>query len=232
MTDKVPSVGLDHNRRSGQPTGQSKMSSESPRSSIASIRSPKGVAYVAYNASKGAVNGLTIAIASQYAEKGIRCNAILPGLMHTPMIDFLAEEYVAGPTLRTWLSERGPLDARQAASVLAQVGSALERAAALARLPQVDTIMIFREMRLTAEIRRQPPLHHCVVGAAVLVGKAHHRRAPHHLGDPALHGVLLAPLEHGHRHRVQANKSAARESSKRVASSFEIHLRAPLLRCP
>ena len=44
---------------------------------------------------------------------------------------FLAEEYVAGPTLRTWLSERGPLDARQAASVLAQVGSALERAAAL-----------------------------------------------------------------------------------------------------
>jgi NAD(P)-dependent dehydrogenase (short-subunit alcohol dehydrogenase family) len=62
-------------------------------SSIASIRSPKGVTYIAYNASKGAVNGLTIAIAMQYAAKGIRCNAILPGLMHTPMIDFLAEEY-------------------------------------------------------------------------------------------------------------------------------------------
>lgn len=42
---------------------------------------------------------------------------------------FLAEEYVAGPTLRTWLQERGPLDARQALSVLSQVGSALERAA-------------------------------------------------------------------------------------------------------
>ena len=62
-------------------------------SSIASIRSPKGIAYVAYNASKGAVNALTIAVASQYADKGIRCNAILPGLMHTPMIDFLAESY-------------------------------------------------------------------------------------------------------------------------------------------
>ena len=65
-------------------------------SSIASIRSPKGISYLAYNASKGAVNSLTMAIASQYAEKGIRCNAILPGLMHTPMIDFLAEQYAKG----------------------------------------------------------------------------------------------------------------------------------------
>ena len=65
-------------------------------SSIASIRVPKGISYVAYNASKGAVNSLTMAIASEYAEKGIRCNAILPGLMHTPMIDFLAEEYAKG----------------------------------------------------------------------------------------------------------------------------------------
>jgi NAD(P)-dependent dehydrogenase (short-subunit alcohol dehydrogenase family) len=62
-------------------------------SSIASIRAPRGISYVAYNASKGAVNSLTMAIASEYAGKGIRCNAILPGLMHTPMIDFLAEEY-------------------------------------------------------------------------------------------------------------------------------------------
>jgi NAD(P)-dependent dehydrogenase (short-subunit alcohol dehydrogenase family) len=65
-------------------------------SSIASIRSPKGISYLAYNASKGAVNSLTLAIASQYADKGIRCNAILPGLMHTPMIDFLAEQYAKG----------------------------------------------------------------------------------------------------------------------------------------
>src|SRR4030095_7347562 len=67
-------------------------------SSIASIRSPKGVSYLAYNASKGAVNALTMAIASQYADKGVRCNAILPGLMHTPMIDFLAEQYAKGET--------------------------------------------------------------------------------------------------------------------------------------
>jgi len=44
-------------------------------------------------------------------------------------IHFLAEEYVAGPTLRAWLLARGPLDALQALSVLSQVGSALVKSA-------------------------------------------------------------------------------------------------------
>jgi serine/threonine-protein kinase len=44
-------------------------------------------------------------------------------------VHFLAEEFVAGPSLRAWLETRGPLDARQALAVLAQVGAALERAA-------------------------------------------------------------------------------------------------------
>jgi serine/threonine protein kinase len=44
-------------------------------------------------------------------------------------VHFLAEEYVAGPSLRAWLEARGPLDASQALAVLAQVGSALARAA-------------------------------------------------------------------------------------------------------
>jgi len=44
-------------------------------------------------------------------------------------LHFLAEEYVAGPTLKAWLAARGPLDARQAVAVLGQVGSALVRAA-------------------------------------------------------------------------------------------------------
>ena len=44
-------------------------------------------------------------------------------------IYFLAEEYVAGPTLKAWLARRGPLDARQSLAVLAHVGSALARSA-------------------------------------------------------------------------------------------------------
>ena len=41
---------------------------------------------VAYYASKAAVNQLTKAIAIRYAGEGIRANAILPGLMHTPLL--------------------------------------------------------------------------------------------------------------------------------------------------
>jgi rfaE bifunctional protein nucleotidyltransferase chain/domain len=40
----------------------------------------------------------------------------------------------------------------------------LERAAALARLPQVDTIVVFRELRLTPEIRALQPDIYCKAG--------------------------------------------------------------------
>jgi len=53
--------------------------------SIAGIRWT-GVPYVAYSTTKGAVIPFTRSIALQYAAQGIRCNAILPGLMNTPMI--------------------------------------------------------------------------------------------------------------------------------------------------
>jgi serine/threonine-protein kinase len=44
-------------------------------------------------------------------------------------IHFLAEEYVAGPSLKAWLAARGPLDTRQGLAVLGQVAAALARAA-------------------------------------------------------------------------------------------------------
>lgn len=44
-------------------------------------------------------------------------------------IHFLAEEYVAGPSLKAWLTTRGPIDSRQAIWILNQVGSALARSA-------------------------------------------------------------------------------------------------------
>lgn len=54
-------------------------------SSIASIRYT-GVPYATYYATKAALNHLTRTTAAQYAPKKIRVNAILPGLMETPMV--------------------------------------------------------------------------------------------------------------------------------------------------
>jgi NAD(P)-dependent dehydrogenase (short-subunit alcohol dehydrogenase family) len=80
-------------------------------SSIASIRAT-GYNYPSYMASKAAVNQLTVSLALQYAEHGIRANAILPGLIDTPLVshqlvegsaaaaDALAARDAASPTKR------------------------------------------------------------------------------------------------------------------------------------
>ena len=46
-----------------------------------------GVTYVAYPTSKAALNGFTRAVAVQYGPAGIRCNALLPGIIRTPMLE-------------------------------------------------------------------------------------------------------------------------------------------------
>ena len=53
--------------------------------SIAGIRY-LGIPYVSYSATKGGVLQLTQSVALEYAERGVRVNSILPGLMNTPMI--------------------------------------------------------------------------------------------------------------------------------------------------
>lgn len=54
-------------------------------SSVASARW-SGVAMIGYATFKGALNSFTRMVAMQYADKGIRANAILPGRMDTPML--------------------------------------------------------------------------------------------------------------------------------------------------
>jgi NAD(P)-dependent dehydrogenase (short-subunit alcohol dehydrogenase family) len=73
-------------------------------SSIASIRHT-GVAFASYYASKAAINHLTRTTAVQYAPKKIRVNAILPGLMKTPMVEKsagLAKSYAGGDVEAMW----------------------------------------------------------------------------------------------------------------------------------
>jgi len=65
-------------------------------SSIAAIRYT-GVPYVTYYTTKAAILQLTQSVALQYAEKNIRANAVLPGLMNTPMIvEPLKDVYAKG----------------------------------------------------------------------------------------------------------------------------------------
>ena len=54
-------------------------------SSIAAVRYT-GYPYISYYAGKSALNQFTVGIALQYAKDGIRANAIMPGMMHTPLI--------------------------------------------------------------------------------------------------------------------------------------------------
>jgi NAD(P)-dependent dehydrogenase (short-subunit alcohol dehydrogenase family) len=48
----------------------------------------------AYSTAKGAVMAMTLSVAKDYVQEGIRCNSISPGRVHTPFVDgFLARNY-------------------------------------------------------------------------------------------------------------------------------------------
>lgn len=73
-------------------------------SSIASIRYT-GVPYAAYYATKAAINHLTRTAAAEYAAANVRINAVLPGLMKTPMVERstgFADKYAAGDVDKMW----------------------------------------------------------------------------------------------------------------------------------
>jgi NAD(P)-dependent dehydrogenase (short-subunit alcohol dehydrogenase family) len=53
----------------------------------ASVAAQDGqIGQAAYSASKGGVNSLTLVVARDMAQEGIRCNTIMPGLFNTPLL--------------------------------------------------------------------------------------------------------------------------------------------------
>lgn len=73
-------------------------------SSIASIRH-LGVSYITYATTKAAMNQMTRSTAVQYAPQNVRVNAVLPGLMKTPMVEHsagLAASYAKGDIEAMW----------------------------------------------------------------------------------------------------------------------------------
>ncbi|MGG5258419.1 SDR family NAD(P)-dependent oxidoreductase [Phycicoccus avicenniae] len=80
-------------------------------SSVASTRST-GYDYLAYGVAKAALNRLTAGLALEYADRGVRVNAVLPGLIDTPMARRLHAEQGGGD-----------LSARDAASPTGAMGT-------------------------------------------------------------------------------------------------------------
>jgi len=62
---------------------------------MASVAGAAGLAdRFAYSMTKGAVRAMTMSIARDYVQAGVRCNSISPGRVHTPFVDnYLAKHY-------------------------------------------------------------------------------------------------------------------------------------------
>jgi NAD(P)-dependent dehydrogenase (short-subunit alcohol dehydrogenase family) len=65
-----------------------------------------GAAQVAYAATKAAVIQLSRVVAVQYAPKGIRVNCVVPGQLHTPMVESRLAGQRAGGDVQALLKER------------------------------------------------------------------------------------------------------------------------------
>ncbi|QDS75296.1 hypothetical protein FKW77_001271 [Venturia effusa] len=93
--------------------------------SIVNIASPAGLlggrAGAAYTASKHGVLGLTKSTAVRYGKKNIRCNAVMPGMMMTNMMDSFSngfDEDGASIALTTASMEPGYIDPKKVAATV------------------------------------------------------------------------------------------------------------------
>ena len=65
-----------------------------------------GAAQVAYAATKAAVIQFSRVLAVQYADRNIRCNTVVPGQLHTPMVEVRLAGQRAGGDVQALLAER------------------------------------------------------------------------------------------------------------------------------
>jgi NAD(P)-dependent dehydrogenase (short-subunit alcohol dehydrogenase family) len=102
-------------------------------SSLASIQ-VNSYPYISYYAAKAGLNQFTRAMAVQYAARGIRANAVLPGVIDTPLI----RTQIAGH----YESIEAMIEARHAASPMGRMGNAWDVARAALFLASDDAAYI------------------------------------------------------------------------------------------
>jgi NAD(P)-dependent dehydrogenase (short-subunit alcohol dehydrogenase family) len=113
MTEEVWDGQLDHNLKSVFLTCKHVLPhmSERGRGSIVNISSTSGLrwtgaAQIAYASTKAGVIQFSRVLAVQYASQGIRCNTVVPGQMHTPMVEVRLAGQRAGGDVDALLRER------------------------------------------------------------------------------------------------------------------------------
>lgn len=75
-------------------------------SSIAGLRMSEERAHVAYSTAKLGILGFTRSTAMAYAKKGIRSNTVIPGLMHTPLVEHRLARAIAGGDVQALIAKR------------------------------------------------------------------------------------------------------------------------------
>ena len=95
--------------------------------SVAGMRNDflSGRSHVGYSASKAGVIQLSRSVAGTYAKRNIRVNTVVPGLMHTPLVETRLARTVGGNDLQKLI------DARNAAVPMGHMGDAWDVAHAV-----------------------------------------------------------------------------------------------------
>lgn len=75
-------------------------------SSIAGVRVLPDRPHVAYTTTKLGILGFSRSIAVTYAKQQIRCNTVIPGLMHTPLVETRLAKTIAGGDVAALIASR------------------------------------------------------------------------------------------------------------------------------
>jgi len=78
-------------------------------SSVAALRMGQDRVHVAYSASKAGIIAFTKSVALAHARHGIRCNVVIPGLMHTPLVEQRLAKTVAGGDVAGLIARRNAM---------------------------------------------------------------------------------------------------------------------------